>query len=162
MKHRIKIWWDSLWRQQLDQELQHYFGYELMLLGSSDTLVVNASPIAHQFCITESSQSHLPSAIAVYHQLPFAPDSVDVIVALHLIEAYPQFAQQLKAMAEVLRYDGTLILLCCNSRRAGIARKLIAKSQKIHTLNTVETILVAAEQAGLELLKLKSFGFWPG
>lgn len=118
---KIRAWFDSPLGQELigaekaviEQLLPGLFGYHLVQLGVTNQLLADSSPINHK--ITMGIDSHdkgsfRGSAI----QLPFANDSIDVVLVHHLLDFYTKPEEILKEIGRVSLSSGYLVVVGFN------------------------------------------------
>lgn len=125
-------------QQQLNTMLAHHYGYYLLLIGTDNLDLVKQCQIHHHFLmqdaqhITEAKlkKSHA-DAIASWYHLPFAPQSVDVVVLHHVLEFCASPHAVLKEAQKILRPDGTLIISGYNPWRP-FGYKLWRQKKKTH------------------------------
>ncbi len=104
-------------RLELDQYLPHYFGHQFLQIGGpSETYLFEKSPIAHRVRISpEFSPSYPGSGVqGDLRQLPFLSESVDVILAPHILEFMTDPDVLLRQMHRILTPEGKLIILGFN------------------------------------------------
>lgn len=127
-------WWRTAaghlvhaWEQtQFDRELADVFGFHAVQLGLEDWSVLQANRMPHRVVVTRlagasmdlepqaglESASTRPQRVQVEHFacLPFASDSLDLVVAPHALEGDVDARQILREIERVLRPDGRLVL----------------------------------------------------
>lgn len=92
------------------------FGYHLLQLGMSRRHFL-ADNCTVQHCTSVAPlalEAKNFGALAEFHQLPFASDSIDVVIAHHLLDFVDNPHQVLRELQRVLVPNGRLILIGCN------------------------------------------------
>ncbi len=107
----------ALEQQHLDRCLEQYFGYYLLLLGDRHRKRVAQSPVQKHFVIKNNVHIIGGDVVSEYQAMPFAPNSVDVIVLLHALEHTKDPDSLLAEMYRLLRQDGHLIVVGFNPWR---------------------------------------------
>lgn len=115
-------------RIALDRLLPHYFGRHFLQIGGpSETYLFASSPIAHKVRMSsEFAPGFQGSGVqGDLQQLPFLPDSVDVILVPHMLEFMTSPDWLLQQMYRILTPEGKLLILGFNPFSLwGIARWL--------------------------------------
>lgn len=114
---------------ELEKRLPSFFGYHLLQLGGPrDTKWLDSCPIRHQiWCapqqalVTEkkistgvSKHSELSGVVADFHDLPFAPSSLDVVLIPHILEFSADPALVLHEASQALIPEGYMLILGFN------------------------------------------------
>ncbi|HVV67868.1 MAG TPA: methyltransferase domain-containing protein [Gammaproteobacteria bacterium] len=122
---QMDLWYQSLpgselllaEREELDKILPRYFGGHLLQVGgSSETFIFEKSPIWHKIRYSPEYAPVFrgPSVQGKFHQWPFLPESIDVILLPHVLEFVPKPEQVLQQSQLSLTPDGHLIILGFN------------------------------------------------
>ena len=111
-------WYRPLEAEYLSRRLQQHFGYDLLLLGNSDLEQVKDSPVSNHYALREQERLSFEGVVAHFDALPFAPDSLDVIVLAHALDHCEEPRVVLEEAYKALRHDGTLIVTGFNRWRA--------------------------------------------
>lgn len=104
----------------LAEQLAKLFGYYLLLLGEADHRTIRSSPIAYQVVVARQAVTDMPVVDSHWEQLPFAADSIDVLILSHALEQCADPETILLECKRVLRHDGSLIILETNPLRKAI------------------------------------------
>lgn len=126
------------WEQEVFEDLSHnIFGYYALQLGltSHDFLNKNRMPYKWHAQLVEEQQSvQLPNTVddivLCPEYLPFAKNSVDLIVLPHTLETSDNPMQVLREVERVLVPEGRILLSCVNPWRnftAGLQKKSFKK-----------------------------------
>lgn len=102
---------------ELDKVLPTCFGYHLLQLGGPhEKGWLASSPIKHHIHYAEVLPNPTPKSAVCgdFADLPFLPDSIDVVLIPHLLELIDNPQQVLKASVDVLIADGHIIILGFN------------------------------------------------
>ena len=115
--------WSTAWpgravlaaeRVALEEFLPNLFGYYLLQVGSlCDPQAVSASRIRSRVCVTDAQprfDEECPSVVGSAQSLPFAADSVDVVVLQHVLEFQDSPHEALREAERVLVPEGHLVL----------------------------------------------------
>jgi len=116
-------WWQSPagqalvdWeQQQFDAMLVDVFGFHAVQLGLARWPTLRANRMSHQLVVERDRASlpgALPTAVLVedFLSLPFASDSLDLVVAPHAFEHSADPRQVLREIHRVLRPEGRLVM----------------------------------------------------
>ena len=103
-------------REILAQLLPGLFGYHLLQLGDlPGEDILAASRISHRMVLADrKGEDGHDYLLGRADQLPVASDSLDLVVAPHLLEYERQPHQVLREVERVLIPEGHLVLLCFN------------------------------------------------
>lgn len=115
----------------LNHVLPYQFGYHLFYSGLSDPeLVLQDSPIRHQFAVTQRPQaeSNLPQLVCSNSELPLESDSIDVAILHHTLDCDRHPHRVLREMSRVLIPGGSLIIIGFNPWSIWGGWKTVAKS----------------------------------
>jgi len=119
-------WFDSplgqqVWNTELavmEQLLPGYFGYHLLQLSVHDRQLYDCSPIGHKFAMSVQNESAVEgdrrSFIGDGQNLPFADDSIDVILLHHLHDFHSSPQRLLSEVARVSLPMGQLVIVGFN------------------------------------------------
>lgn len=104
-------------QSELNKILTRFFGYYLLQLGEPcKKYFLAASPIRHHIYYTDSA-SKKTSSLSVcgpYNELPFQPESIDVILMPHLLEQSKAPQLILKEAIQAIIPEGQIIILGFN------------------------------------------------
>ncbi len=119
---QMQNWYNSpLGRQLLEAEhkglrsfLEEIFGYYVLQLGGPRQIdLLNASPIGHKFYF--DTEGHFHNMIqGQFTELPFLPDSIDLIVAPHVLEFSAEPRKILSEIYHVLIPEGRVVIIGFN------------------------------------------------
>ncbi len=100
----------------LSSYLENMFGYCLLQLGDVDTDFTQASPVQRKICLDPEYSKDVDTALVQgeFEHLPFLPDSIDVVVARHILEFTPKPYRVLQEIYRVLIPNGYLLLVGFN------------------------------------------------
>jgi len=131
---RIRDWFSSdLGRQLLtsekgviDELLAGLFGYHLMQVSILNDLLTDASQINHKLCLglCEKDKGSLQASAL---ELPFASDSIDLVLLHHILDFYQSPKNILKEAARVILPSGHLVILGFNPMSLWGLWKSVAK-----------------------------------
>ncbi|EDP46264.1 class I SAM-dependent methyltransferase [Rickettsiella grylli] len=151
--------------------ITHYGGQHLLLLGPHLLLGLTASPIIHKIVIS-SEPRQLTDKIdyayleSQYTHLPFANDSVSLILMPHTLDVRKNTAQAILTEAwRVLIPNGHLILLGVNPTSLWGLYRLFSITKKKPILgkhfHTIQTLCQWIHHLGGEIQHIESFLFRP-
>lgn len=124
-------------KNQLDSVLPTLFGYHLVQIGLySDSAMLQASKVSHCTVMQTSSQtgsmsmadSHL---MGQAHALPFASDSVDVVILNHVLEFSLHPHRVLREVERVLVPEGHVVIMMFNPWSLWAANRLLFRWRKL-------------------------------
>ena len=94
----------------IDQSIDDVFGFYAVQVGASSYDFLNSNRIKNQFVVDILSSD----IIAEFHSLPLESDSIDLLVAPHILDysIYPQ--ESLKEIIRVLKPGGHLVITMFN------------------------------------------------
>lgn len=131
----LRRWFDSPLGRELaaaeqraiEAELVHCFGYHAALIGSLQRgrSLIQGSPIRHQIVVEATGEAPGVTLAARPDALPFAADSVDLLVLHHALEFSGNPHQILREAERVLIPDGRLIILGFNPLSPWGLRRLV-------------------------------------
>lgn len=100
----------------VDEVLAHRFGYHIVQVGAPQehATLLERSPIRHRVVLDRSSAGTPCTLTAHASALPFAADSVDVLVLYHALEFEDNPHQVLREAERVLIPDGSLVIVGFN------------------------------------------------
>lgn len=104
-------------RRLLEPELQDLFGYHLLQMSIDPALdLTQGSRIAHRFSLSPRPrpQGALSPLVAEYHSLPLPAESVDLVLAHHLLDYAQTPHQLLREAVRVLIPRGHLVIVGFN------------------------------------------------
>lgn len=99
--------------EQLDALLPSMFGYHLLLVGLDKPEWLQSSVIRHQVMMTDWFSKNV-SLQGEYSRLPFAADSLDVVILPHSLELCEQPLQLLDDVDHALVPEGHVIIIGFN------------------------------------------------
>ncbi len=103
--------------EQLEQLLPNCFGYRLLQIGGPSNLHwLSSSPIKHQIMLTvDPHEKSVPNLFCANPtQLPFAPNSLDVILLPHVLECVSNPDLIINEACNVLAPGGFIIIIGLN------------------------------------------------
>tara|TARA_B110000444_G_C18790703_1_gene572304 strand:+ start:848 stop:1561 length:714 start_codon:yes stop_codon:yes gene_type:complete len=96
----------------VNRQIDDFFGHHLLQIGvASNCLLFENSPIKHKMNIGMTEGSEL---ITKFSDLPFAPNSLDIILFHHSLEFYVKSHQLLREAHRCLRAEGRLVIVGFN------------------------------------------------
>jgi SAM-dependent methyltransferase len=98
-------------REYLDDVTPDIFGYHALQLGLPEIELLRASRIAHRLRL--SHEGH-PDLYAKGHELPFATQSIDLVVLPHVLEFTTQAHAILREVDRVMMPEGRLLIIGFN------------------------------------------------
>ncbi len=104
----------------LSTELQNIFGYNLLLLGASDSGLIDASRIMHRVSVVSEVPQEQPGAINLTivrgsdTQLPIRTDSIDALIFYHSMDFSQDPHQALREAERVLVAEGHIFIVGFN------------------------------------------------
>lgn len=122
-------------REHLDQLVTNWFGYHAIQLGLGVLPALQSSRISTRLLV-EDSLEHIEGAqllVDGFESLPFADESVDLVVVPHALEFASDPHQVLREVVRVLRPEGKVVVIGLNPvslwrMQQGIAR-VVGQSQ---------------------------------
>ena len=123
-------------KAQLDSILPTLFGYHLVQVGQyCNAALLQASKVSHcsvmhatsETGIASMSNSHLSGQA---HALPFASDSVDVVILNHVLEFSLQPHQVLREVERVLVPEGHVVMMMFNPWSLWAIQRLVLRWRK--------------------------------
>lgn len=119
---RMAEWYDSPLGQQIAPELlaaltelsRDAFGYHALQLGAASGHLAVAESLRIRHCIRAHSGREAVDCRVEYDMLPFDTESVDLVVAWHVLEDRRQPHELLREMDRVLRPEGRLVIVGIN------------------------------------------------
>ncbi len=120
----------------LSSYLESMFGYYLLQLGDVNTDFLQASPIQRKICLDPEYSKAVETAFVQgeFEHLPFLPDSIDVVIARHVLEVTPKPYRALQEIYRVLIPNGYLVLVGFNPFSLLGAKSLFNKDMNIFTI----------------------------
>ena len=107
-------------RRQLEGVLPILFGYHLVQIGHyADAMLLESSKVSHRVVMSLPESDDLSGWTAsclagLPHSLPFASDSIDVVVLHHTLEFSPFPHEVLREVERVLVPEGHVVMLMFN------------------------------------------------
>ena len=98
-------------RAYLDDVTPDIFGFHAVQVGLPDIDLLRESRIAH--CVRVAHEGH-PDIYARGHELPFATQSVDLVVLPHVLEFTPEAHAILREVDRVMMPEGRIIIIGFN------------------------------------------------
>lgn len=104
---------------QISRMLSSCYGYQLLQIGGpSEASWLQASPIRHKIWLTPNLQKKYTADITPLcssaRALPFAPNSLDVVILPHILECLDEPMEILQEATQVLAPNGYLIITGIN------------------------------------------------
>lgn len=174
---RMDLWYQSALgasvlaaeRAELGRFLPNYFGGHLVQLGgSSEADSFSASPIIHRlrFSPEHFSSFHGPSVRGNFTQLPFLPNSIDVIVAPHVLEFVSEPEEILQQISFALAPGGHIVIFGFNPFSLWGVKKACSFKQRcelpwLGTFWSASRIVHWLKQAGFVVTAQRSIFFRP-
>lgn len=101
------------------------FGYHLLQLGCSNTLLYASSPIGHKFSIAPHRAELKHTAIAKSEAIPLASESLDLVLLHHALDFAENQHQLLREVSRTIITGGHVVILGFNPLSSwGIRHKL--------------------------------------
>jgi SAM-dependent methyltransferase len=157
----------ALEKQQLQRMLAHQFGDVLVQLGGPmDGLFTNPSPIVHRITIGQESCpiKGIPYVKSHFDELPLRPDSVDIIVCMHVLEFADEPELILEQIYQALVPQGQVLIIGFNPTSLwGLSRFFHASkdfpwSGKFHSQTRIQSML---QKVGYHVSAKKTLCFRP-
>ena len=142
--------------------LRQLFGFELILLGGDSLKTVQISSIANKHHVI-TKVSGAGEVIADFSELPFLPNSVDVMVLHHGLEQVKNPKLVLQELYRMLRYDGYLILLGYNPWRWQARKFWQAEQKRLQhpgQMQSLVSLRYLLEALGFSIRSESHYGFW--
>ncbi len=141
--------------------MESMFGYYVLQLGDVNNNLLISSPIRHQVCLdtSYSKNTDLDVVQGEFEHLPFLSDSVDVVVARHVLEVTQKPHRVLQEIYRVLIPNGHLILLGFNPFSLLGVKNLLNKDDNIISIYQLRQWL---SDVGLQELEKQfiTYLFW--
>lgn len=123
--HRIQYWYNSplghlvleTENDQLHEFLGEGFGYYLLQLGGpTQAKFLTTSPIGHKIYLDleQTSNYHDSSIVGQFDDLPFLPNTIDIVIAQHILECAKQPKRILSEIYHTLIPEGHVIIIGFN------------------------------------------------
>jgi SAM-dependent methyltransferase len=124
------------WEQaQLDQLTADIFGYNALQIGQPQIAALAASRMPNKWLATTSMQNIASSALLIdFAELPFASQSIDLVVLAHVLEFAAEPHQVLREVERILIPEGRLIISGFNRTSLWGARQLTGRVTGHHFL----------------------------
>lgn len=157
----------TLEKEQLQRMLSEQFGDVLVQLGGPiNGLFTIPSPIVHRITIGQGTCPirGIPFVTANYNELPLRPDSVDIIVCMHVLEFLDDPSLLIDQMYEALVPQGQLVIIGFNPMSLWGLAQYFNKSQEFpwggnfHSQTHIKTLL---QKTGYSILAKKTLCFRP-
>lgn len=113
---------------RIDQAVADVFGYYAVQVGLPGIDFLRASRISSRLT---AGLRGTPAVVADAHELPFATESLDLVVLPHLLEFSTEPHQILREVERVLRPEGQVVILCFNPVSLWGVRKLFTPSTQV-------------------------------
>ena len=97
----------------IDQVLPGCFGYDLLQLSVQNKPLYSTSPILHKFAMGVRTEDHNPF-IGQATNLPFANDSMDVVLLHHILDFYESPQQILREAGRIALPSGHVVIIGFN------------------------------------------------
>jgi SAM-dependent methyltransferase len=145
----------------LTEIMRHCFGFATVIIGQA-LRNPESIPTQRHFYVQECLSRGEADICATYDQLPFAPESVDVLMMHHLVDHVQNMDVLLEEAKMILRHDGHLIITGINSWHP-MARRLWHQQSncfghKKGQIQSIETIIKKLRQAGFEPKLTRRYG----
>lgn len=123
------------WEQrQLDAVVADIFGYHAMQLGLPEVNALRENRMPLRFCasdrllVPEQSNNHPQVAVVThFEELPFASQSIDLVVLPHVLEFADEPHQVLREVDRVLVPEGQVVITCFNPASLWGARQSLCR-----------------------------------
>jgi SAM-dependent methyltransferase len=124
------------WEQaQLDQLTADIFGYNALQIGQPQIAALAASRMPNKWLATTSMQNIATSALLIdFAELPFATQSIDLVVLPHVLEFAAEPHQVLREVERILIPEGRLIISGFSRTSLWGARQLAGRIAGHHFL----------------------------
>jgi SAM-dependent methyltransferase len=139
-------------RRELEKLLSQSKGYYFLLMGRPIDLKVNLPCCIKLFDHPLYTQLRADSTA-----LPFADESMDVVVLVHSVEHADNALRLLNEVSRVLRHDGRLVILGYNPWRC-LARKRWAKEGALGKMLSLFGIRYLLNKTHFKLLEVRRYG----
>ena len=116
----------------LDKVLPHFKGqYLLQIGGPSEKILFGKSPIRYRIRLSPEHDSVYRgvSIQSTFDELPFLPESVDVVLLPHVLEFLKNPADMILEIANILKPEGHLIILGFNPFSLWGCYKMLARDR---------------------------------
>lgn len=152
-------------RHYLAAILPKYFGYHLLQIGGPvHDDYVQASLIDHRIRLTDGLNRHFNgcSVQSSVYDLPFAPDSIDVVLLPHILEYVKEPRALLQTVYDTLIPDGHVIIVCFNPFSWwGVSKKIrpmriVGKNARFYRAARIRRWLT---RIGFAIVRQKSLAF---
>lgn len=152
---------------ELEKVLPNYFGYHLLQVDGPALDWLQGSPIKHHVRYSQSTlpNDRITSVYGYLNNVPFMPESIDVVIIPHILEFIDSPKHLLEEVAEITIADGHCIIIGFNPLSLwGFGWLLNHKSRvmpwhgKFHRMGLVRHWL---EEVGFEIEILKTFFYRP-
>jgi SAM-dependent methyltransferase len=140
-------------RAQLDRIVADVFGYFAVQVGLPGVEFLQANRATSRFCAALYGSC---AVVADAHELPFASESLDLLLLPHLLEFSDEPHQILREAERVLRPEGELIVTGFNPISLWGVRKLFWRAR--HTPWNTEFVSVLRVKDWLKLLNFEMRG----
>ena len=172
---QMDLWYQSLLgselllaeRIELDKILPRFFGGHLLQAGgSSETWIFEKSPIWHKIRYSPEYASVFrgPSVQGKFHQWPFLPESIDVILLPHVLEFVAKPEQVLQQSQLTLTPDGHLLILGFNPCSLWGLMKYLGRRKTLPwrgRFNTLWTLRSCLARQGFDIEEERTLFFRP-
>lgn len=157
----------ALERQQLQRMLGRQFGDVLVQLGGPGSgLFTSPSPIVHRIIVGpgECPASGIPYVRANFDELPLRPDSVDILVCMHVLELLEDPSLVLEQIYQALVPQGQVLIIGFNPMSLWGLTRLFKSAEdfpwagKFHSQAHIKSLL---QKTGLSLSAKKTLCFRP-
>lgn len=157
----------ALEKQQLARMLGHQFGDLLVQLGGPlDGLFTSPSSIVHRITIGQGACPirGIPYVTADYNELPLRPDSIDIVICMHVLEFMEDPSLLLDQIYQALVPQGQVLIIGFNPMSLwGLAQyfknsKEFPWGGKFHSQMHIKALL---QKTGFSLLAKKTVCFRP-
>lgn len=169
VNNRLKLNYLEIADKRLTKLLVNYSGRHLLQLSSHHYSSLNLSPILHKIIVyppyqADANQSLYPRLKSLYTHLPFASDSINIILMPHTLETDKKTAKLILTEAwRVLAPNGHIILLGINPvSLLGLWLSMGKKKSTCHeNFYSIQTLCQWIHYLGGEIQHTESFHFRP-
>jgi|GEM_PF-1888100 len=116
-----KLQFNRIEQAALAEKLSHQFGYYMLLISNDSLDLVKSCQVRHHFLVRETvspdTKDQDNTVLSSWYHLPFAPQSIDLVVLDHVLEYCASPSAILQQIQTILRPDGKLIITSYNPWR---------------------------------------------
>lgn len=164
-KSDLGSWIYDLECDELDEILQNCFGYHLLQFeGPEDLDWLRSSPIKHKIRVNFGSVSTFTdiSQVSIADDgIPFAENSVDVVILPHTLDLYGEPEQLLQEMTRILMPEGKLVIFGFNVYSLwGLWRKFVQPTPECNYYS-ISRLIHWLKNNDCEVDKIKTVAYRP-